>query len=144
VEALQRAGATRGWVNAGGDLRAFGDLELPIRLRDETSGGVREFGQLRDGALATSRFGADAHSRLTARAATGCIPTDDDGREAPALHLSVVAPRCIWADALTKVVALLPASTDAGRRGGRAARIDDEPEAVHRLLAEHGAQAWAH
>jgi thiamine biosynthesis lipoprotein len=113
VDALRSQGARSGWVNAGGDLRVFGDIELPIRLRDEGEGGVREFGSLADGALATSRFGADARSRawhpsLDVRA-----------------HVSVVAPACLWADALTKLIAV------AGR-------------ADHALLHRHGARAWLH
>ena len=37
VAALIAQGCAAGWVNAGGDLRAFGDAELPIRLRDEAA-----------------------------------------------------------------------------------------------------------
>jgi thiamine biosynthesis lipoprotein len=96
VGALQAAGATRGWVNAGGDLRVFGDLSLPLRLRDEARGGVREFGRLSDGAFATSLR---------------------DG-----VQVSVAAPRGLWADALTK---LAPAGAHAAifqRHGARAWR----------------------
>ena len=86
VAALAEAGAQAGWVNAGGDLRVFGDATVPIDLRDEASGGVRRFAQLEDGAFATSRFAAAGHA-------------------------SVAAPECLWADALTKIVVL---SGDAG------------------------------
>ncbi len=79
VDALRHAGAQAGWVNAGGDLRVFGETTVPIDLRDETSGGVRRFATLADGAFATSRLGAAGHA-------------------------SVAAPECIWADALTKIV----------------------------------------
>ncbi len=48
VDALRRLGCEAGWVNAGGDLRVFGDIELPLALRDETGGGTREFGTLAD------------------------------------------------------------------------------------------------
>lgn len=113
VAAMQAAGCTAGWVNAGGDLRAFGELELPVSLRDEQHGGVRAFGSLSDGALATSHFGRGARSRLW-RA--------DAAREA---HVSVMAARCLWADALTKVVAL-----------------SQEPR--HPLITALGAQAWLH
>lgn len=78
VAALRAVGVEAGWVNAGGDLRVFGDLTLPVRLRDETHGGVRCFANLRDGAFATSRL--------------------------PAGHGSVAAEQCLWADALTKLV----------------------------------------
>ena len=111
VQALQVHGCASGWVNAGGDLRAFGAAQLELRLRDEGAGGVRAFAILGDGAFATSHFTAASRSRL-------------HGAARPA-HASVAAPACLWADALTKVVA---ASGDA----------------AHPALARFGAQAWLH
>lgn len=113
IQALQQGGSSAGWVNAGGDLRCFGDLDLPLQLRDEHSGGTRSFGVLRDGAFATSHYGPHSRSALHG-------PNRPD-----AVHVSVAAPECLWADALTKIVAL------TGR-----------PD--HPLLARHGAQAWWH
>ena len=66
--------------------------KMPINLRDESGGGVRPWLVLRDGALATSWFGAGARSRLAGNG--------------QAKHVSVAALRCQDADALTKVVAL--------------------------------------
>ena len=103
VDALMQRGCRAGWVNAGGDLRVFGDAELPVSVRDESAGGVRPFATLAQGAFATS---------CLARA----------GRRA---HASVAAPLCVWADALTKVVAF-------------------SGNAAHPLLSRHGAQAWLH
>ncbi|MBS0508690.1 MAG: FAD:protein FMN transferase [Proteobacteria bacterium] len=114
VQALQSMGCAAGWVNAGGDLRAFGAVQLPVLLRDEEGGGLRPFAQLADGAFATSRFGARCRSQAWA----------GNGRGVSA-HVSVAAPSCLWADALTKVVA---ASGDAR----------------HPLLHAHGACAWLH
>lgn len=119
VQALQEAGCDAGWVNAGGDLRAFGDVELPLQLRDEAQGGVRPCGWLRDGAFATSAFGHGHRTQLAPRARPG------PGAPATPRHVSVAAPLCLWADALTKLVAL------------------DAPCAPA-LLARHGAQAWCH
>jgi thiamine biosynthesis lipoprotein len=110
IAALQTAGAPGGWVNAGGDLRVFG-LALPIELRDELSGGTRRFGTLEDGAFATSRFGAGARAPLAG--------------EPRATHVSVAAPSCLLADALTKVVA-----------------ASGDPH--HPLLAHAGACAFVH
>jgi thiamine biosynthesis lipoprotein len=112
IEALRAQGCQAGWVNAGGDLRVFGDLALPLVLRDETRGGVRAFGTLADGAFATSRYAADSRSRASATHAVRA-------------HVSVAAPLALWADALTKVVA-----------------VSGEP--AHPLLARHGARAWIH
>ena len=86
VATLGAHGVASGWVNAGGDLRVFGALTLPIDLRDERAGGVRRFATLGDGSFATSRL---ARGR-TADARPG--------------HASVAAPECMWADALTKIV----------------------------------------
>ena len=95
VQALVGRGCTAGWVNAGGDLRAFGDVDVPIHLRDESTGGVRRFADLRDGAFATSHFDdASRSSRVAGRLAL-----------ATRAHISVAAPLCLWADALTKVIA---------------------------------------
>lgn len=112
VQALMDAGIDSGWVNAGGDLRCFGADAVALHVRDEQRGGVVEFGQLRDGAFATSWFGADARSSL---AYAGQMRA----------HVSVTAPSCLWADALTKVVA---ATGDAH----------------HRALATRDARAWVH
>lgn len=117
VEALVEHGVEAGWVNAGGDLRSFGGVAVPVWLRDEASGGVRHFLSVEDGAVATSHFGPASASRLAVvRTATG----------APArIHVSVAAPRCLWADALTKVVAA-------------------SGQAQHPVLARHAATAWIH
>ena len=119
VRALRRAGCTAGWVNAGGDLRVFGAIELPLRLRDETGGGVRPIGTLADGAFATSRFAAGSRCQV-AGAAAGAVTC-----AGVIAHVSVAAPRCLWADALTKIVAL-------------------SGDAAHPLLARLGARAWIH
>lgn len=114
VRAAQAAGAAAVWVNAGGDLRTQG-VTVPVRLRDEREGGVHQWLELRDGAIATSDFTPGARSELagTLRAA----------------HVSVAAPECVWADALTKVLAQLGTA--------------DHPLAQS-LLETHGAQAWVH
>jgi thiamine biosynthesis lipoprotein len=123
VRALQQAGCRAGWVNAGGDLRVFGGVALPLHLRDEQRGGTRAIGSLADGAFATSGFGPGCRSLLHAvqprrrHAWSGAAP--------PAVRVSVAAPRGLWADALTKIV---------GASG--------DPQ--HPLLARLGACAWLH
>jgi thiamine biosynthesis lipoprotein len=94
VDALVYSGCAGGWVNAGGDLRVFGDCTLALALRDERTGALRPFGRLREGACATSRYGRGERSALAGAAAKVDA------------HLSVLAPRCLWADALTKLAAL--------------------------------------
>jgi len=115
VQALIARGCDAGWVNAGGDLRAFGGADVPVQLRDETSGGVHPFATLRDGAFATSHFDCCSRSQISCGA-----------RSRPArAHVSVAAPLCLWADALTKVVAISGNTSDA-------------------LLTRFEASAWLH
>jgi thiamine biosynthesis lipoprotein len=114
VQVLREQGCEAGWVNAGGDLRAFGDVEVPVQLRDEARGGVRPFAWLRDGAFASSHYGPGTRSQLASA-----------GAKSPAAHVSVAAPKCLWADALTKVVAT---NRDVGEA----------------TLARYGATAWRH
>lgn len=117
VQAAKAHGAQAVWVNAGGDLRVQG-LTLPIALRDEHSGGVRPWAELADGAMATSDFRAGARSKLSGALHAG--------------HLSVVAPLCAWADALTKVLA-----QQAPQRHGKQGLAYD-------LLQHYRAQVWVH
>lgn len=112
VDALIANGCEAGWVNAGGDVRVFGDIDLPLSLRDEHAGGVQQFAKLRDGAFATSNFDRGSRSQAFAP-----IPVQ--------AHASVAAPLCLWADALTKLVAI-------------------SGDTAHPLLARYGAQAWLH
>ena len=115
VQALLAHGCDAGWVNAGGDLRAFGDAELPLQLRDEKAGGVRSFATLQGGAFATSHFDRCSRSQLASGARTKPVH----------VHVSVAAPLCLWADALTKVVAI-------------------SGDCSHPLLARFEASAWFH
>jgi len=114
VQTLMAHGVAAGWVNAGGDLRTFGNVDTPVQLRDESTGGARAFATLRNGAFATSHFGPESRSQLTTRTSSP-----------PRAHASVAAPLCLWADALTKVVAL-------------------SGDTSHPLLARYGAAAWLH
>lgn len=104
VESLQRAGVASGCVNAGGDLRAFGERDWPVAVRDPQA--PQRVGAqlvLRNEALATSAsyFSARRHGGRQVSALV-------DGRSGEPLvtpaSVSVRAPRCDIADALTKVV----------------------------------------
>jgi thiamine biosynthesis lipoprotein len=117
VEAALAAGAPAVWINAGGDLRAEG-IEVPVMLRDEASGGVRPWANLADGAVATSCFAPGARSRL-----------HSTRYQEKSWHLSVTAPSCMWADALTKVAAQA-ASTPSTE--------------LQTLLDRYDAQYWLH
>lgn len=104
VAALQQAGAQAGCVNAGGDLRVFGQRDWPVSLRDpEQPQRLLPAMQLRDEAMATS---ATYFSRSEQHGHSFSALIDGrDGRSIlAASSISVRAPRCVLADALTKVV----------------------------------------
>ncbi|WP_058088697.1 FAD:protein FMN transferase [Aquabacterium parvum] len=110
VSALQRAGAVAGWVNAGGDVRAFGDALVPMHRR-EADGRLVPIGTLHQAALATSMVRSQKnlkdeqpgpHARWPAH-----ILAPDGQAPAPGVW-TVLAKRAWRADALTKVAAACP------------------------------------
>lgn len=106
VATLRAAGIRAGNVNAGGDLRVFGPVPQTVHVRDPANPArTRPAGALRNGACATSGgyFDDDGESWSTF--------APRSGRRRRGGTISVLAPRCMIADALTKVVALAPAAT---------------------------------
>lgn len=98
--ALRARGVRTGVVNAGGDLRVFGDTCETIHVRDPRDPkSAQRLLQLRDGAVATSSGYFSARDGHTALVDTRGHASLGDG-----VSVSVCAPRAIWADALTKVV----------------------------------------
>lgn len=100
VETLQAAGIETGLVNAGGDLRAFGECEWEVQLRDADDV-VRHGLSVRDCAVASS-------ANLRDRRQMGGVPhaphIGRDGKASLIGHrVTVLADRCIVADAMTKV-----------------------------------------
>jgi thiamine biosynthesis lipoprotein len=97
LRAMRRAGATAGWVNAGGDVAVFGDMALPIQRR-EADGSLTELGALRGAAMASSRTGPvdrDFPSQIIGQHNAASVPG----------IWTVVATSAWRADALTKVAA---------------------------------------
>lgn len=111
VEAMRRAGATAGVVNAGGDLRVFGQQVETVHVRlPESPGALVPLDRICSGAVATSAS-YFARRRI---GRTWRSPIFDPRRErfaAEARSVTVFAPECWLADALCKVVWL--AGTDA-------------------------------
>jgi thiamine biosynthesis lipoprotein len=96
VATLRCCGIKRGLVNAGGDLRAFGPGRWPILVRG--AGALA----LERGALATSQYLAGRspyRNDALITPATGAVQEIDRA-------ITVAAPNCALADALTKVIAL--------------------------------------
>jgi thiamine biosynthesis lipoprotein len=106
IEVLRQHGITAGCVNAGGDLRVFGDQSEPVHVRTGGPQGiVMPLVAIANGAVATSAYGGQRR-RIGRRWAT---PLVDPRRRLPMMStrtVSVVASTCMIADALTKVVAV--------------------------------------
>jgi thiamine biosynthesis lipoprotein len=104
---------THGLVNAGGDLRGFGERPWPIQIRaPEQPTMLLNAGSLCDAAIATSagyfcnaRAGSTMVAPIVDPAHRRCVVWN--------ASISVVASRCMTADALTKVVRLAPAALPA-------------------------------
>jgi FAD:protein FMN transferase len=107
VAALRASGAHAGLVNAGGDLRVFGTCHWQrVRVRHPSGAAALHLFEVRDAAVATSAdtFRDDGGGLVDPRARRV--------RRFPG-SITVVAPTCALADALTKVVALRPAESVA-------------------------------
>jgi thiamine biosynthesis lipoprotein len=117
VETLLAAGVPRGIVNAGGDLRVFGPAAELVHLRG-ADGALEGALALQDGALASS---SNRHLRRR-RAGRELSPHWHGARRAVLAEaaVTVVAPRCAIADAMTKVALADPslARTMLARWGG--------------------------
>lgn len=104
VNALKECGIVNGIVNAGGDLFVFGDPQ-PIYIRHpENPSLVMPLGSMANVAVASS-------SGYFQRNYQTADPLIDPKRNAPVRWrqgITVVAPQCMIADALTKVVRLGP------------------------------------
>ncbi|WP_221792584.1 FAD:protein FMN transferase [Aquisediminimonas sediminicola] len=106
VEVLIAHQVDEGLVNAGGDLRIFGERVWPIALRDADDQ-IRWTIDLPSCALASS---ANLQDRRRSRGRMR-TPHIGEGREAVASsqRTSVIADRCIIADAMTKIAMASPA-----------------------------------
>jgi thiamine biosynthesis lipoprotein len=106
IDVLAAGGVPRAIVNAGGDLRVLGDIPETIHLR-EADGSVLGAIEIADAAVASS--GCHAERRLaSAQTLTphlGWARKPVVAKEA----VTVIAKRCVIADAMTKVVLADPA-----------------------------------
>lgn len=123
IAALRASGALAGWINAGGDLRAFGTIAVPV-YRREINGSLATLGGLRNAAIATSVSGSTCTRRFP-----GVIVGSASNPPQHGLW-TVIANRAWRADALTKVAALVPPADRQRwlqRLGGR---LIDGPETM--------------
>jgi thiamine biosynthesis lipoprotein len=105
IATLRQAGVRSAIANAGGDLRVMGDDAQPIYIRDPGDTGLARFaGMLSNGAIATSSAVTTTRT-WRGRRVSALVRSRDRTPVIDANAYSVVAPRCVVADALTKVVA---------------------------------------
>lgn len=104
IEALRAAGVRSACVNAGGDLRVLGATPCPVSIRSPRDPG-RTGAQLilAEEALATSAgyFSSRTHA---GRQVCALVDGRDGEPVTAAVSVSVRAPTCAVADALTKIV----------------------------------------
>lgn len=126
IAALKRHNLGYGWVNAGGDMRVFGERVLPI-LQRQPDASLLPIGGLKQAALATSTNATPSESF------PGLIvnPLDTQLKYGQALQsqavFSVIARTAWRADALTKVAVLTPAAQRAesiAKLGGYLVEVD--------------------
>jgi thiamine biosynthesis lipoprotein len=105
IEALKATQADSGLVNAGGDMRVFGAFPYEIQIRSPSKPKELIFiGSLQDGAIASTGL---YYSDTTSSSSRSPIV---DPMNMKQIHFtesySVIAPECIYADALTKILAI--------------------------------------
>ena len=104
VEALISQGIQSGSVNAGGDIRVFGDCSQDIQIRDPARPGkLIRIGNIKSGAIATSSL---YFAKRNASAKSFMVNPFNHEHIEFSESYSVVASECVYADALTKVVSI--------------------------------------
>jgi thiamine biosynthesis lipoprotein len=122
IAALQAAGVQQALVNAGGDLRALGAQRVRLRHPQDPALAAHEL-ELRDEALATSAI-YFSRRLLGAEPVSPLLDPRSGKPYLGAASVSVRAPDCLHADALTKVV------------------LFAAPEAAEEVLAAFNAHAY--
>ena len=126
IAAMREVGALRGLINAGGDLRVFGDQRLPITIPDPQSRQPLVMTSLENAALATSAGLPDAVDRLD----FGHLP----GSASDWISVTVRAQNVCDADALTKIVWALGHNAEKLLRDHQAeAFVIDDARQIHRV-----------
>lgn len=101
VKAMKKHGLENGWVNAGGDLRVFGEIELPVQCRSVEGSGW--LGLVKDGAMATSW----THKKFDPRFPSVIVSPSSEVVNGT---WTVTAQSAWLADSLTKVASVAPSN----------------------------------
>jgi thiamine biosynthesis lipoprotein len=104
VEILQAHHLKSGTVNAGGDMRVFGNESQDIQIRNPVNPyELTSIGSMKNGAIATSSL---YFSKRDGNSKSFMLnPINQDHIHFSGSY-SVIAPECVHADALTKVVSI--------------------------------------
>jgi thiamine biosynthesis lipoprotein len=126
VDALRVARVRSGVVNAGGDLRVFGDALETVHVRHPRAPGTLiELGALRECAVASSA-GYFSLSQVDGRTVSHIVDPRQRCCCNPPGAVVVIADHCVTADALTKPLLLEPdCGRDLAARFGAAAVFID-------------------
>ena len=107
VRVLLSEGISSGTVNAGGDLRVFGATSFPIQVRHpESPEELIEVGTLENGAIATSSLYFAKRDHQQSHIINPLTQNPSEIHAEILGSYSIVAKECVYADALTKVLAL--------------------------------------
>ena len=102
---LTRAQDVRACVNAGGDLRVIGSTQEPIYVRDPVTLQPVLAGLLQDGAFASSAIYYSRQQHQGQEISAIVNPLNSEALTCRD-SFSIIAPLCVLADGLTKVLAL--------------------------------------
>lgn len=98
VRALREHGVGSGVVNAGGDLRVFGSVARSVVIRHPVeSGRIRGAFELQAMACCSS---------VSEGVAPNCVDPRDGSSLRKTIAATVLAPKAVWADGLTKIAIL--------------------------------------
>jgi FAD:protein FMN transferase len=134
---LRKHGVRTAVINAGGDLRVFGQEAHPIHIRDPLDPRViRQAGWLSNGAIATSS--AAETLKVTRRTEVSALVST--ATREPIIDCnaySVIAATCIVADALTKVLAQVKKTDVLWFQRLGATGLITIPDSANPLTASH-------
>ena len=107
VESLISNGIESGCVNAGGDLRVFGTSPSSVQIRNpRMPNQLIDIGSLQNGAIATSGLYFSRRDQEQSYIINPLAQNESEVHLSFSDSYSILANECVYADALTKVLAL--------------------------------------
>ena len=112
IEKMKNLGFKSGWINAGGDLRVFGNYSFPVKRRSG-NGCLEDLGAIRNAAVASSHICPKYSKEFNSWIVSPGI------KSRRRRMLTVIAKKAWIADALTKVAAASGNEALIEKLGGR-------------------------